>query len=338
MSEHRPGRVVMGNPGEIQQAYLQWETIPVDQEMPGGEVQPMTQETTLARPISVTGPGTFMGKDERTLILEPLEEEGGWRFDRTDLKDQLPIYVSVRNVWTTARNVVLCSGSPRNYMRMAEHMIALRVGLGLDHLMIRLDSGDPPLFDRGSMDLLEAVEDAELQPLARPATYLTVKEPVTLAAPGGRFLTFLPAENGDRTLYIDCTIDFKSAIGRQRIRFPVTPETFRYGSVARTNCTFLQMLYCRTIGKIFADVRNLGYTTRNILIHGRRRYFNRPRLMHNGKALEAVWHRATLDLLAAVALIDRGRLAGTILSYKAGHALDVDAVRTLYKKNLLEPF
>lgn len=63
---------------------------------------------------------------------------------------------------------------------------------------------------------------------------------------------------------------------------------------------------------------------------------NEPRLIHGGKALEAVWHRATLDLLAAIALIDKGRLAGTIISYKAGHALDVDMVAALYRDDMLE--
>jgi UDP-3-O-acyl-N-acetylglucosamine deacetylase len=97
----------------------------------------------------------------------------------------------------------------------------------------------------------------------------------------------------------------------------------------------LMMLYCKTIGKIFADVRNLGYTTKNILVAGRFWYFNKPGHVYKGKSLEAAWHRATLDLLAAVALIDRGRLAGKIISYKAGHALDVEMIRELYRRDLL---
>ena len=32
---------------------------------------------------------------------------------------------------------------------MAEHMIALRMGLGIDNLHIRIDSGNPPLAWRG---------------------------------------------------------------------------------------------------------------------------------------------------------------------------------------------
>jgi len=64
---------------------------------------------------------------------------------------------------------------------------------------------------------------------------------------------------------------------------------------------------------------------------------NEPRMMTNGKSLEAVWHRSVLDLLAAISLIETGRLVGTVISYKAGHTLDVLAVKMLLKNRLLGP-
>jgi len=96
------------------------------------------------------------------------------------------------------------------------------------------------------------------------------------------------------------------------------------------------MVVCRTVGVLLADMRNLGYNTRNILIHGRHTYYNVPKLVHNGKPLEPVWHRATLDLLAALALIDAGRFIGTVVSYRAGHTLDCRLVTLLHRHGLLE--
>jgi len=331
------GRILSGDPDVLARSRDAMLAIPVDCEMRAEKgFQPVRTRTTIREPVSITGPGTFLGKAKRTLVFVPSREPGWW-LDRTDLPDSLPIGVSVKNVWTTARNIVLCAGSPHNYVRMVEHVIALKVGLGLDNVMIRLDSGDPPLFDRGSMDLVEALDRGGLDQDGAPATVLTVKEPVVIVAPNGGFLAFQPAEKGSSLLRVDCAVNFKTAIGKQRICFDVTPAIFRHGAVARTNCSLWQMLFSKTIGKIFADVRNLGYTTKNILIAGPRRYFNEPKMIHNGKSLEAVWHRATLDLLAAVALMDTGRLAGTILSYKAGHALDVQMIRLLYQESLLQP-
>jgi UDP-3-O-[3-hydroxymyristoyl] N-acetylglucosamine deacetylase len=330
----RHGRIVYGAEAEIVDSYRQFREQPVDQERlaPAGQGYAANQ-TTLAKTVRVSGPGTFFGKAQRTLEFSP-SNQAGWLFDRTDMPDSLPIDVSVKNVWTTARNIVLCSGSPHNYMRMVEHIIALKY-MGLDNVRISMDSGDPPLFDRSSMDLVETIDAAQIVETDLPARYVTVKEPVTVGGPYGSFLTFFPAEPGVRRLSLDCAVDFKTAIGQERIQFDVNPETMRHGAFARTNCSSGMMLYCKTVGKLFADMRHLGYTLDNILVAGRADYVNEARMMENGKSLEPVWHRAVLDLVAAIALIDRGRFVGHIESYKAGHALDVVMVKKLYQNDLL---
>jgi UDP-3-O-[3-hydroxymyristoyl] N-acetylglucosamine deacetylase len=330
------GKILAGNGEILRHSYEKFSAQHVDLNLEAEkDWQADHSETTIARPVSVTGAGTFFRRAARTLLFEPSEEDGWW-FERTDLPNDLPTRVSVRNVWTTARNIVLRSGSPHNYMRMVEHIIALKLGLGIDNLLIKAGSGDPPLFDRGSMDLVEALESAKIVPQKEPVSYVTVKETVSVCTESGSFLSFMPAE-GKKRLSIDCAIDFPNAIGKQRIRFDLTPKIFRQAAEARTNTNTAVKLYCQTIGLLFADIRNSGYSHRNILIAGKRRYLNEPRLMHNGKSLEAAWHRAIMDLLAAVALIDRGRFVGTITSYKSGHALDVDMVRLLYKHGLLRP-
>ena len=87
-------------------------------------------------------------------------------------------------------------------------------------------------------------------------------------------------------------------------------DTYLHGASARTNTSLFKMMFCRTIGKLFADIRRLGYTKNNILIAGKNGYYNEPHLLHEGKSLEAVWHRAVLDLVAALALIEEGRFVG----------------------------
>lgn len=337
MDDLRHATILEGDPASLKTAFEAFRTLPVDREWMPPAPPPEPGSVTLASPCSVTGPGTFFGRAQRTLHFNPSENEGWW-FERTDLPDASPIRVSVNTVWNTLRNIVLCSGSPRNYMRMVEHIVALRLGLGVDNVVIRMDSGDPPLFELGSRDLVEAFDRSGRRTLAAPARYVTVTEPVVVGSPRGAFLCFEPCSGPRPVLDIDCAIDFKTAIGRQRLRVRVTPETFRYGALARTNCTFAEMLYCKTIGKIFADVRNLGYTLRNILVAGRRRYINKPGLLHEGKSLEAVWHRTMLDLVAALALVESGRFVGRVTSYKAGHALDVTALRVLAREGRLAPW
>jgi UDP-3-O-[3-hydroxymyristoyl] N-acetylglucosamine deacetylase len=333
------GRVLLGETRVVKQAHERFHGQAVDVadlcEGPSGFSE---RRTTLGGERSVTGAGTFHGRSLRTLTFKPSSEPGWW-IDRTDLSEQLKTRVSIRNVWTSARNIVLRSGNPHNYLRMVEHIVALRLGLGVDDVIISVNSGDPPLFDRSSMDLVEAIEAAGLVERDEPARYVTVKEPVTFGGDRGDFLTFLPPENGEKKLRLDCAISFNSVIGQQRIVFDVTPKTFRHGAFARTNASSSQMRMVRLFGFLFADTRNLGYTHDNILIHGRKRFYGEPRLVQegSGKALEPVWHRATLDLLAAIALIDTGRFVGRVVSYRAGHTLDVRAVTQLYLHDLLCP-
>ena len=293
------------------------------------------KRTTLASEASVAGVGTFRGRERRTITFAPSARPGWW-IRRTDQPEQLDTGVDIANLWTSARNLVLRSGSPHNYLRMVEHIIALRAGLGIDNAVLRTNSGDPPLFDESSLPLVDAIEGAGIVETDEDATYVTVKEPLAFSGTRGDFLLFIP-DDGSRRLRLDVAISWDTIIGDQRIVFDVTPETFRYGAYARTNATHRQYVLARTVGLLFADTRNLGYSKKNILIHGPRRWYTEPRLPLEGtdKFLEPVWHRASLDLLAALALTGPDRFVGTVVSYRAGHTQDCDAMRTLYRNDLL---
>lgn len=332
------GTILAGDPELLRCSWERLQQQPVDWDLSDGLVsQPARKQKTLAKSVSVEGPGTFLGKAISKLTLEPTDLEGWW-FSREDLHDCLPVRVSIRNVWTTGdivSNIVLRSGPPQNYVRMVEHIVALKMGTEIDNLMIRCNSGDPPLFKRGSLDLVEALESAGTVEVDRPVQYWTVTERVSVGLPNGSFLTIEPCEGAPK-ITVDCAIDFSTAIGKQRIKFPLVYEHFRRGAEARTNSSFAKMFYAKTVGRVFADVRNLGYNMDNILVASRWGYVNKPKLMHEGKSLEAVWHRSILDLLAAIALLEEGRFAGHITSYCAGHYLDCHAMRLLYKKGLLK--
>ena len=328
-----------GDAGRLDASLKKFYSQPVDESrlLPpsSGEAAAAVRRTTLAKEASVSGTGTFKGKERRTITFGPSSKPGWW-IRRTDLPEQLDTAVDIANLWTSARNLVLRSGSPHNYLRMVEHIVALKAGLGLDDVVISTNSGDPPLFNESSLPLVHAVDEAGIVEKDSPATYITVKEPLAFAGMRGDFLLFLP-DDGSHRLRLDVAISWKTVIGKQRIVFDVTPETFRYGAFARTNATHRQYLLAKTVGLLFADTRNLGYNWDNILIHGCR-WYNEPRFPvegADGKFLEPVWHRATLDLLAALALTGTDRFCGTVVSFRAGHTQDCDAVRALYRNDLL---
>ena len=330
------GRVLLGEERAIREAYAAFREQAVDEERlaPSRASAFPLKRRTLAGEVPIAGIGTFKGSERQILTFAPSRRPGWW-IRRQDLPEQLDTKVDIANLWTSAQNLVLRSGSPHNYLRMVEHIIALKTGLGVDDVVLKVNSGDPPLFDESSLPLVQAMDRAKIVETADDATFVTVREPVAFGGKRGDFLLFLPAEPGERNLRIDCAISWNTVIGCQRVRFDVTEETFRYASLARTNATHRQYVFAKTVGKLFASMRNLGYNDRNILIHGPKRFHTEPRFPVNGKFLEPVWHRATLDLMAALALTGEHRFIGTVVSYRAGHTLDCDAVRALYRNDLL---
>ncbi len=337
---HEFGILLDGSSDLLKQSYEEFCKIPVDLDL-SDEKPDLLQKTqkTIAKTVEVCAPGTFSKGNIRKLRLEPYDT-GGWWFNREDQPNSKPIKVCTRNVWTTediVNTIVLRSGSSHNYIRLVEHIIALKAGMDIDSLMIHIDAGDPPLFEKGSLELVKALRNAGTKELKdKKARYFTVKEKVSIVTPHGGFLIISPQEKDDYSLNIDCARHFPNAIGKQRIKFPLNTKNFNMGAEARTNTTSRQKLFCKTIGLIFANIRNLGYNNKNVLVAGKKKYMNEPRLLHKGKSLEAVWHRAILDLIAAFALIEHGRLLANVIDYKGGHYMDVEMVKLLYNHDLLK--
>lgn len=336
MPDYQIGKTVFGDKSAIEAAYNRFRSQKIDEvRLASDKASPFPlKRRGLAGEASVSGVGTFEGSAKQTITFAPSSKPGWW-IRRMDQPEQLDTKVDIANLWTSAQNLVLRSGSPHNYLRMVEHIIALKLGIGVDNVVLKVNSGDPPLFDQSSLPLIKAMDHAKIVETNEDATFVTVKEPVAFGGKRGDFLLFLPAENGERNLRIDCAISWNTVIGEQRVLFDATDETFRYAALARTNATHRQYILAKTVGKLFAATRNWGYNKKNILIHGPKKFYTEPRFPVGDKFLEPVWHRATLDLMAALALTGEHRFVGTVVSYRAGHTLDCDAVRALYRNDLL---
>ncbi len=336
MPDYHIGKTIFGDPAAISAAYERFRAQKIDEvRLSSDKSSPFSlKRRGLLGEASVSGVGTFEGSSKQTITFAPSSKPGWW-IRRMDQPEQLDTKVDIANLWTSAQNLVLRSGSPHNYLRMVEHIIALKLGIGIDNVVLKVNSGDPPLFDQSSLPLIKAMDHAKIVETDEDATFVTVKEPVAFGGKRGDFLLFLPAENGERNLRIDCAISWNTVIGEQRVLFDATDETFRYAALARTNATHRQYILAKTIGKLFAATRNWGYNKKNILIHGPKKFYTEPRFPVGDKFLEPVWHRATLDLMAALALTGEHRFVGTVVSYRAGHTLDCDAIRALYRNDLL---
>ena len=179
MPEYTVGKVVFGSADEIAAAYDRFAPQKIDEtrladsrECPFG-----ARRRTLAGEAKVTDVGTFDGRENQTVAFAPSPRPGWW-IRRMDQPEQLDTKVDISNLWTSAQNLVLRSGSLHNYLRMVEHIIALKCGLGVDDVLLKVYSGDPPLFEDSSTPLVKTMDFAKIVEGSGDAQYVTVKEPV----------------------------------------------------------------------------------------------------------------------------------------------------------------
>lgn len=340
--ENKLGTIIKGEKKFAEEIWHELQNIKVDKNFIANKGAALdTTSYTINQELEIFSKGTFNGKKTRKIRFLPNYDAQGWWLRRTDINNRL-FKVSHKNAVARKsngiNNIILGNNWNNDFIKLTEHIISLKVGLNIDNLIIEFDSEDPPLFENGSQEIFELLNNAEKKPVKNlRKRYFTVKNTVTAVWPDGSLLlAFPPQENYDFKLNLDCAINFDSALGEQRIKLSDTYENFYRGSEARTNTSFKQALLSKTIGKLIPDIKNLGYDSRNVLIAGKSRYINKPKLVYNNKSLEAIWHRAVLDLAAAISLIDEGKFVGNIISYKAGHRHDLEFIKLFYEKNLLK--
>ncbi|MCF7791724.1 MAG: UDP-3-O-acyl-N-acetylglucosamine deacetylase [Victivallales bacterium] len=337
------GKVLKGNLNQIEQDFAEFSNIKLDLNLLSeqqGSHELNQKQHTISKEVMVSGKGTFNSKKNRTLKFCPTDKEGWW-FKRTDISGQNLIKVDYSNASTAnfggVNNITLSNSQNSDaFVRLTEHIIALKTAVGIDNLIIEINSMDPPLFNKGSIDIIETLKKAGRKKQDKKLKYRSVKERVIMGFGNRGFLMLEPPQKNNKTLEIDCAINYPdNIIGKQRIRIPVTAKIFKKGAVARTNTSLKHAALCKTIGKLHPSTSNLGYNSKNVLIFGKKKYYNTPRLIENNKVLEPIWHRAVLDLLAAAALIPDGILIGKLTSYKAGHTQDVEFIKELYNNEML---
>ena len=270
-------------------------------------------QTTLAKPISVSGVGLHTGVDVN-MTLRPAPENTGYIFVRTDLDDfEIPAsveYISHCSYATTLmrRGVVLST---------CEHLLSALRGSGVDNCFIDLDNIEIPIMDGSSEDFIELIEKAGISEQNLPRHTLRILERVSFEQ-GDRKMSIEPAENFE----IDCVIDFAHPfIERQTLNFVLSDGSF---------------------GKEIASARTFGFTHEiemlrkaNLALGGSldNAIVLTPDGMLNETPLrfddEFVRHKI-LDIIGDFALLGMP-IQGKITAQKSGHSVHASLMSKLLK-------
>jgi UDP-3-O-[3-hydroxymyristoyl] N-acetylglucosamine deacetylase len=271
----------------------------------------MRFETTLGRPVSMSGIGLHSGVPVNMRVL-PAPPATGIVFERTDL-DNFRIPAS----WKHVARVSYATSLMRQGVLISttEHLLSVLYSMGIDNAIVQLDNLEVPIGDGSGLPFIEAIREAGLRTYRRRRRYLRVTKPVSVEAPGKR-ITILPADS----FLLTCDVFFDHGlVGRQTMDLEVTPE--RYAA---------EIAPARTFGFAWEldQMRDMG------LIRGATLdsavCFSRDGVMNPGglRFPDECCRHKVLDLIGDLALIGKP-LLGHVIAERAGHAMHAALVNRI---------
>jgi UDP-3-O-[3-hydroxymyristoyl] N-acetylglucosamine deacetylase len=275
----------------------------------------MIAQTTIANPVQRRGVGLHSGQSA-VMTLRPAPPGTGIAFVRADISDRdNRIAASALGV-TSARLGTNVSNSVGVSVATVEHFLAACFGMGLDNVEAVLDGPEAPIFDGSSRPWCELIGEAGLTGQGVPARALCVLKPVEVRE-GDKWVRLSPGEGFSAHV----TIDFPSrAIGRQEIRFHMTPGAFaREVAFART------FGFAHEVEKLRAIGLARGGSMDNALVIDGDTVLNPEGVQVPD---EFVRHKL-LDVIGDLYLAG-GRIEGAYEGEQPGHALNNRLLRALF--------
>ena len=271
-------------------------------------------QRTLASEAEIEGVGFVTGACVR-VCLRPAPADTGIVFHRMDCPGAPVIPARADFVTATQRRTTL--GSAENGVTLVEHLLATLAGLRIDNCEIELDGPEPPGLDGSAADYVVALEECGVVVQIARRPIWAVDEPVVVSANGATVGLHPGDREGLRVSYmLDCgTI---GPIPHQTYTLDVQPEEFIHEVAGcRTFVTDAEakVLQAQGIGRHLAATDLLVFGPHG-LIDNRLRFADEPA------------RHKVLDLLGDLALCGFD-LAGHVVGYRSGHALNVELARRL---------
>jgi UDP-3-O-[3-hydroxymyristoyl] N-acetylglucosamine deacetylase/3-hydroxyacyl-[acyl-carrier-protein] dehydratase len=112
---------------------------------------------------------------ESTVTFRPAEENFGIKFLRNDKDDQI-ITPYIDNVIDLTRGTTIEENGVR--VHTTEHVMSACAGMGVDNLIIELNSKEPPVMDGSAKDFVAALNEAKIIEQDSEVDFLKITKPV----------------------------------------------------------------------------------------------------------------------------------------------------------------
>jgi UDP-3-O-[3-hydroxymyristoyl] N-acetylglucosamine deacetylase len=262
----------------------------------------MSAQRTLRRPVSCTGIGLHSG-NKVTLSLKPSAADSGIRFQRSDLGGlEIPATV------THLGGIQYQTGLTREAVSVetVEHLLAALTALGIDNVIVELNSPEVPIMDGSAAPFVYLVHEAGVKRLQAPRRYLKVLRPISLTQ-GDKRIALYPSDH----FKVTYSISFDHPLLRHQSRtMRITEESFIEDIAPARTFGFLkevEMLRQRGLA--------LGGSLDNAIVLGDTGVLNNALRFED----EFVRHKI-LDVIGDLSLVGYP-VVGHLVAHRGGHAL-----------------
>lgn len=164
------------------------------------------KQKTISKPITLEGEGLHTGQFAK-LTFKPAPENYGIKFKRTDLENQPEVEAVVENVVDTSRSTTIEKNGAR--IITVEHVMAAIYGLGIDNLIVEIDTIETPILTGNSQPFVDALKKAQIIEQNEDKEYFIIKKSYTYSdeEKGIELMTF---PDDEYSLHV--MIDYKSAV------------------------------------------------------------------------------------------------------------------------------
>jgi UDP-3-O-[3-hydroxymyristoyl] N-acetylglucosamine deacetylase len=249
------------------------------------------------------------------VTLKPAGVDHGIVFVRLDAPEfGRRIAALVDKVTTTELGTTLANSAGVS-VATVEHLMAALFGMGIDNAIVEIDGPEVPILDGSSEPFIEMIEMTGTRALGAPRRMLEIIKPVEVRV-GNKLARLEPFDGFE----LDVTVEFSTrAIGRQRVVFDCTPQSFANDLGAARTFGFLHQ-----VEAMQAKGLALGGSLENAVVIDGDAIVNQEGLRF---ADEFVRHKA-LDAVGDLALAG-APIKGRYVAERAGHEMNVALVRTL---------
>ncbi len=256
----------------------------------------MDVQRTLRRPISCVGIGLHSG-NKVTLSLKPAAVDHGIRFRRIDLGD-FEVPATVHNL----AGIQLATGLARDQVSVetVEHLLAALVSMGIDNVVVELNSPEVPIMDGSAAPFIYLIQEAGVKRQQASRKFLKIVRPIALS-------------RGDH-FKVTYSISYDHPLLRHQSRtLRITEESFIEEIAPARTFTFL-----KDVEMLRQNGLALGGSLENAIVLGETGVLNNPLRFDD----EFVRHKI-LDAVGDLALVGYP-VIGHLVAHRAGHALHTE--------------